>query len=133
VKCKCRELLKEVPGILLAHEREWERSNWQSYGVRLPDSFDQREVIRHAGINKSANFREPLLNSSLSENGRPLALRFAKANETVISSPQCDDTDIAYLSYTQGLYHMAGWLGLLAGRVGALRVRPKDRKIFDIR
>lgn len=41
-----RQLLGDVPDILLPTEPEWARSNWQSYCVRLADRCDQREVMQ---------------------------------------------------------------------------------------
>ena len=39
-------LLRDIPGIVLPTEPEWAHTNWQSYCVRLPDGFDQREVMQ---------------------------------------------------------------------------------------
>lgn len=41
-----RELLAVIPGLTLAFEPEWARSNWQSFWLRLPDSCDQRAVMQ---------------------------------------------------------------------------------------
>jgi dTDP-4-amino-4,6-dideoxygalactose transaminase len=41
-----RELLADVPGIVLPEEPRWARTNWQSYCVRLPDGRDQRQVMQ---------------------------------------------------------------------------------------
>lgn len=41
-----RDLLADVPGLVLPEEPDWARSNWQSYCVRLPDGCDQREVMQ---------------------------------------------------------------------------------------
>lgn len=41
------ELLAAIPGLTLAHEPEWARSNWQSYWVRLPAGIDQRGVMQY--------------------------------------------------------------------------------------
>jgi dTDP-4-amino-4,6-dideoxygalactose transaminase len=41
-----RQLLKDVPGLILPTESEWARTNWQSYCVRLPNNTDQREVMQ---------------------------------------------------------------------------------------
>ncbi len=41
-----RELLLEVPGLILPVEPEWARANWQSYCVRLPRNTDQRAVMQ---------------------------------------------------------------------------------------
>lgn len=40
-------LLADLPGIGLPREPSWTHSNWQSYCVRLPDRFDQREVMQY--------------------------------------------------------------------------------------
>jgi len=48
-----RELLADIPGLILPSEPQWARSNWQSYCVRLPEKANQREVMQHmldAGI-----------------------------------------------------------------------------------
>jgi dTDP-4-amino-4,6-dideoxygalactose transaminase len=39
-------LLADVPGLGLPGEPAWARSNWQSYGVRLPDGVDQRRLMQ---------------------------------------------------------------------------------------
>jgi perosamine synthetase len=41
-----RALLRDVPGLRLAAEPEWARSNWQSFWVRLPDGVDQRAAMQ---------------------------------------------------------------------------------------
>jgi perosamine synthetase len=41
-----RKLLGEIPGLVLPHEPEWARSNWQSFCVRLPEHCDQRAVMQ---------------------------------------------------------------------------------------
>ncbi|HEY9855452.1 MAG TPA: DegT/DnrJ/EryC1/StrS family aminotransferase [Stenomitos sp.] len=41
-----RELLSEIPGLVLPHEPSWARSNYQSYCVRLPEGTDQRQVMQ---------------------------------------------------------------------------------------
>jgi dTDP-4-amino-4,6-dideoxygalactose transaminase len=41
-----RELLADIPGLTLAHEPEWARTNWQSFWVRLPERCDQRGVMQ---------------------------------------------------------------------------------------
>jgi dTDP-4-amino-4,6-dideoxygalactose transaminase len=38
--------LSDIPGLRLPQEPAWARTNWQSYCVRLPDSCDQRRVMR---------------------------------------------------------------------------------------
>ena len=41
-----RTLLSDVRGLRLPAEREWARSNWQSFCVRLPEGRDQRQVMQ---------------------------------------------------------------------------------------
>jgi len=41
-----RELLSDVPGLILPCEPKWARTNWQSYCVRLPEDVDQRTVMQ---------------------------------------------------------------------------------------
>jgi perosamine synthetase len=41
-----RQLLANLPGLGLPEEREWARSNWQSFCVRLPEQADQRSVMQ---------------------------------------------------------------------------------------
>jgi len=40
-----KDLLSGIPGLGLPVEPEWARPNWQSFCVRLPSGFDQREVM----------------------------------------------------------------------------------------
>lgn len=40
------QLLDDISGLVLPREREWARSNWQSYCVRLPDNTDQRAIMQ---------------------------------------------------------------------------------------
>ncbi|HVN19604.1 MAG TPA: DegT/DnrJ/EryC1/StrS family aminotransferase [Dongiaceae bacterium] len=40
------QLLAGIPGLVLPHEPEWARTNWQSYCVRLPDCVDQKDVMQ---------------------------------------------------------------------------------------
>lgn len=41
-----RELLADVPGLVLPIEPDWARTNWQSYCVRLPATTDQRQLMQ---------------------------------------------------------------------------------------
>lgn len=41
-----RELLAEIPGLILPAVPSWARPNWQSYCVRLPDRADQRRLMQ---------------------------------------------------------------------------------------
>lgn len=40
------KLLSGIPDLVLPHEPEWARSNWQSYCVYLPPDHDQRAVMQ---------------------------------------------------------------------------------------
>lgn len=44
--CRYHALLAGIPGLATPTEPGWARSNWQSYGVRLPDGLDQRETMQ---------------------------------------------------------------------------------------
>jgi dTDP-4-amino-4,6-dideoxygalactose transaminase len=39
-------LLSDIPGLIVPHEPEWARSNWQSYSVRLPAGVSQVAVMQ---------------------------------------------------------------------------------------
>jgi len=41
-----RELLANMPGLRLPEEPSWTRSNWQSYCVRLPDRYNQLQIMQ---------------------------------------------------------------------------------------
>jgi perosamine synthetase len=41
-----RELLSDIPGLVLPAEPAWTRANWQSYCVRLPQKTNQRAVMQ---------------------------------------------------------------------------------------
>ena len=41
-----RQLLQDVPGLVLPAEPEWARTNWQSYCIRLPENVDQRQAMQ---------------------------------------------------------------------------------------
>jgi perosamine synthetase len=41
-----QSLLANIPGLVLPHEPEWARSNWQSYCIRLPEAVDQKGVMQ---------------------------------------------------------------------------------------
>ena len=41
-----RALLGDIPGLGLPIEPEWARSNWQSYCVRLPEGYPQKQVMQ---------------------------------------------------------------------------------------
>jgi dTDP-4-amino-4,6-dideoxygalactose transaminase len=39
-------LLRDIPGLSLPIEPRWARTNWQSYCVRLPAGYEQRDVMQ---------------------------------------------------------------------------------------
>jgi dTDP-4-amino-4,6-dideoxygalactose transaminase len=41
-----RDMLCDIPGLVLPHEPAWARSNWQSYCVRLPSKVDQVSIMQ---------------------------------------------------------------------------------------
>lgn len=41
-----RQLLADIPGLILPSEPDWARTNWQSYCVRLPANTVQRRVMQ---------------------------------------------------------------------------------------
>jgi perosamine synthetase len=41
-----RQLLGDIPDLILPAEPQWARTNWQSYCVRLPEGTDQREAMQ---------------------------------------------------------------------------------------
>jgi dTDP-4-amino-4,6-dideoxygalactose transaminase len=42
-----RELLAGVTALTLPAEPSWARSNWQSFAVRIPSTFDQKKVMQY--------------------------------------------------------------------------------------
>ena len=40
------DMLADIPGLRLPVEPSWARSNWQSYGVGLPENVSQRQVMQ---------------------------------------------------------------------------------------
>jgi perosamine synthetase len=40
------DLLEGIPGLVLPHQPEWARTNWQSFCVRLPEGCDQWETMQ---------------------------------------------------------------------------------------
>jgi dTDP-4-amino-4,6-dideoxygalactose transaminase len=40
------QMLADIPGLVVPHEPEWARSNWQSYSVRLPAGVNQVDVMQ---------------------------------------------------------------------------------------
>jgi perosamine synthetase len=41
------KMLSEIPGVGIPTEPKWAKSNWQSYCVRLPRHYDQRQVMQY--------------------------------------------------------------------------------------
>jgi dTDP-4-amino-4,6-dideoxygalactose transaminase len=46
IAARYRQVLADIPGLVLPAEPEWAHTNWQSYCVRLPDHLDQRAVMQ---------------------------------------------------------------------------------------
>jgi dTDP-4-amino-4,6-dideoxygalactose transaminase len=46
IAARYRQLLADIPGLVLPLEPEWARTNWQSYCVRLPENLNQRQVMQ---------------------------------------------------------------------------------------
>jgi dTDP-4-amino-4,6-dideoxygalactose transaminase len=40
-------ILDGTPDLILPYEPQWAKSNWQSYCVRLPDTYNQKEVMQY--------------------------------------------------------------------------------------
>ena len=41
-----RQMLADIPGLVVPTEPDWAHTNWQSYCVRLPENTDQRAVMQ---------------------------------------------------------------------------------------
>jgi perosamine synthetase len=59
-----RELLADIPGLVLPHEPACTRTNWQSYCVRLPAHCDQRAVMQTM-LNEGVSTRRGIMCSHL--------------------------------------------------------------------
>jgi perosamine synthetase len=42
-----RQLLADIPGLILPAEPDWAHTNWQSYCIRLPENTDQRAIMQN--------------------------------------------------------------------------------------
>jgi perosamine synthetase len=58
------ERLRGIPGVILASEPEWARTNWQSYTVRLEPPLDQRRVMQRM-LDEGVATRRGVMNSHL--------------------------------------------------------------------
>lgn len=56
------DLLADIEGVSIPHEPAYARSNWQTYMVRLDDTFDQREVMQ-ALLNMGISTRRGIMNA----------------------------------------------------------------------
>jgi perosamine synthetase len=56
------ELLSRIPGLELPIERDYARSNWQSFWVRLPDQADQRQVMQRL-LDRGISTRRGIMNA----------------------------------------------------------------------
>jgi dTDP-4-amino-4,6-dideoxygalactose transaminase len=59
-----RQLLADLPGLVLPAEPEWVRSNWQSFCVRLPENVNQRETMQ-AMLDDGIATRRGIMNAHL--------------------------------------------------------------------
>ncbi|NOZ73054.1 MAG: DegT/DnrJ/EryC1/StrS family aminotransferase [Chloroflexi bacterium] len=57
-----REKLAEITGVGLPKEPAWARSNWQSFGVRLPEGSDQRQVMQYM-LDRGISTRRAVMNA----------------------------------------------------------------------
>jgi perosamine synthetase len=69
-----RELLAHIPGLGLPVEPEWARSNWQSFGVRLPAGVDQVAAMQ-AMLEAGVSTRRGIMCSHREEAYRAFPLR----------------------------------------------------------
>jgi len=70
------ELLAGIDGLVLPHEPDWARSNWQSFAVRLPDGCDQRLVMQSM-LDAGVSTRRGIMCSHREEAYAELPLPFA--------------------------------------------------------
>ena len=59
-----RQLLADIPGLVLPSEPQWARSNWQSFCVRLPENVNQRETMQ-AMLDDGIATRRGIMNAHL--------------------------------------------------------------------
>jgi perosamine synthetase len=90
---KYGELLRGIPGIVLAVEPEWARTNWQSYTVRLEPPLDQRRVMQQM-LDDGISTRRGVMNAHRERAYPPGSWRAAgslargeRAQDTVIVLP----------------------------------------------
>jgi dTDP-4-amino-4,6-dideoxygalactose transaminase len=100
-----RELLADIPGLVLPSEPPYARSNWQSFCVRLPDHCDQRGIMQQM-LDKGVSTRRGIMCShrepayaghTLSQ---PLPRSEEAQDRAVILPlyPQMADEDIIFVS-----------------------------------
>lgn len=92
---KYRSLLADIPGLELPTEPDWARTNWQSYGVRLPDDCDQRGVMQ-AMLDAGISTRRGIMCSHREPAYRDTRLRYDLAH-----SEQAQDHCILLPLYPQ--------------------------------
>lgn len=57
-----REMLGDLPTVILPYEPEWARSNWQSFALRLAAEFDQRVIMQEL-LDRGIATRRGVMNS----------------------------------------------------------------------
>jgi dTDP-4-amino-4,6-dideoxygalactose transaminase len=89
------ELLGNLAGLVLPHEPEWARSNWQSYCVRLPDRVGQKAVMQSL-LDKGISTRRGIMCSH-----REAPYGAANARADLRESERAQDHCILLPLYTQ--------------------------------
>ena len=100
-----RELLANVPGLHVAHEPAWARTNWQSYCVRLPKNCDQRRTMQtllDAGIATRRGVmcahREPPYEEVYGKQSLPISEEATDQSIILPMYPEMTDSDQSYVA-----------------------------------
>ncbi|HEX2855282.1 MAG TPA: DegT/DnrJ/EryC1/StrS family aminotransferase [Opitutaceae bacterium] len=93
-----QKLLSDLAGLELPREPEWARTNWQSYGVRLPAGINQRAVMQtllDGGISTRrgvmCSHREPAYRAAPWRKGGDSLIESERAQDEVIFLPLFHD------------------------------------------
>ena len=82
-----RQLMRDIPGVVLPADPAWARSNWQSFCVRLPASLDQRDVMQRM-LDAGVSTRRGIMCSHREEPYRQ-AKRFGELEHSEAAQDQC--------------------------------------------
>ena len=100
-----RELLAGVPGLHVAHEPSWARTNWQSYCVRLPKNCEQRRTMQtllDAGIATRRGVmcahREPPYQEVYGKQSLPISEEATDQSIILPMYPEMTDADQSYVA-----------------------------------